>query len=1047
MKEKRNVRILNSIDSIRLRPGMFVGDTSNCNHLIHELIDNSLDEIRNKFGDTISLNFSKKGDVLICDNGRGLPSGETIDENTGEKVDALESLFTKLHSGTKFSFDSDQLESLFGQNGVGLVAVNALSEYVEVLSKMNHYRFVDSKLVVKETVDPSDTWSTQIMFRPNKQYFDSIAPDYNTFLLRCRLAQAKLENIKFIFNKKELKRESLSDFVRNVLHISKNTPLFECSFKTTKMKVVEPVTNKEFVLPGSIVAFITYEPGETVITGDVNLRFCDGVYINNVVNIIKANLLSKLDKKYSKTPERFLIEGLRLYISLQMPFPKFDSQTKTRMISDVKKEVIDGQFESKIIKILGEQYIKDTVSKILSQKLNNITKIVKKKISSENKLCDCSQQPGDVLYIIEGDSAAAPVRECRDASREAYLPLRGKVINIEKQSLHKIKENKEIKNIIEAIGAPPHRYEKIKIVADADCLSEDTLITYKDVYDCIKQEKISNLDINNIKTVFSYNFISNKYEESKVLNIINKAATKDFIEFTLYGNEKIQSYVDHGFPVYDIQKNKVVFLNANQIDINIHYFLSLKNKFKFNNNHNIQLNLCDEFLKHINRRSTSIIVKPISNKDERKLTIYKNRNNISLKHIQYIKNTDQIFQNGNLISLYPIINMYHAYLIGVYIGDGCFGSSKKNPYTILISCNSNGKNIEKIKKYCEYLNYGCVIDKRKETKCTTLQIKSLELYLILHKLGFNRNIRADKKFIPSVFITASDDIKMNLLKGMYSADGSFNEFKNSQKLVYTTVSEKLKNDLYLILNNFNVNTRIVKSPPKIGGINNKNIQIIGRKNKYEIICSQNLNNVWDICTEVTDLQYIQHQNKKNNNIINIDSDLIGIKIKSIKNIGKLDRAYCLEVEKTHNFTIGNNQILTFNCDGLHINVLVILLINKFFPDIIKEGRLSVVLPPLYGAYKNKTFIPLYNVTDANKYAESGYSIQRFKGLGEMNSDQMRAVFDSETEYVISESSHLDELLKIITNSDVKRQYLNLEEEYNFKDFIQTVFNNLNQKRV
>ena len=603
MKEKRNVRILNSIDSIRLRPGMFVGDTSNCNHLIHELIDNSLDEIRNKFGDTISLNFSKKGDVLICDNGRGLPSGETIDENTGEKVDALESLFTKLHSGTKFSFDSDQLESLFGQNGVGLVAVNALSEYVEVLSKKNHYRFVDSKLVVKETVDPSDIWSTQIMFRPNKQYFDSIVPDYNTFLLRCRLAQAKLENIKFIFNKKELKRESLSDFVRNVLHISKNTPLFECSFKTTKMKVVEPVTNKEFVLPGSIVAFITYEPGETVITGDVNLRFCDGVYINNVINIIKANLLSKLDKKYSKTPERFLIEGLRLYISLQMPFPKFDSQTKTRMISDVKKEIIDGQFESKIIKILGEQYIKDTVSKILSQKLNNITKIVKKKISSENKLCDCSQQPGDVLYIIEGDSAAAPVRECRDAFREAYLPLRGKVINIEKQSLHKIKENKEIKNIIEAIGAPPHRYEKIKIVADAD----------------------------------------------------------------------------------------------------------------------------------------------------------------------------------------P--------------------------------------------------------------------------------------------------------------------------------------------------------------------------------------------------------------------------------------------------------------------DGLHINVLVILLINKFFPDIIKDGRLSVVLPPLYGAYKNKTFIPLYNITDANKYAESGYSIQRFKGLGEMNSDQMRAVFDSETEYVISGSSHLDELLKIITNSDVKRQYLNLEEEYNFKDFIQTVFNNLNQKRV
>ena len=767
MTEKRNVRILNSIDSIRLRPGMFVGDTSNCNHLIHELIDNSLDEVRNKFGNIIALNFSKKGDVLICDNGRGLPSGETIDENTGDKVDALESLFTKLHSGTKFSFDSDQLESLFGQNGVGLVAVNALSEYVEVLSKNNHYKFVDSKLVLKEVVDPSDTWSTQIMFRPSKKYFESIVPDYDSFLLRCRLAQAKLENIKFIINKKELKTESLSDFVRKILHIDKKTPLFECSYKTTRMKVIEPVTNKEFVLPGSIIAFITYEPGETVITGDVNLRFCDGTYINNTINIIKSNLLSKLDKKYAKTPERFLIEGLRLYISLQMPFPKFDSQTKTRMISDVKKEIIEGQFESKVIKILGDQYIKDTVSKILSQKLNNITKIVKKKISSENKLCDCSQQPGDILYIIEGDSAAAPVRECRDATREAYLPLRGKVINIEKQSIQKIKENKEVKNILEAIGSPPHRYNKIKIVADADCLSGGTLVTYKDVCDQIRQEEISKLNIKNIKTIFSYNFILEKYEESKVLNIINKPANKEFIEFILSDGEKIQPYVDHGFPVYDIQQKKIIFLNANQIDIDQHYFISLRNRFR--------------------------------------------------------------------------------------------------------SEPSNG--------------------------------------------------------------------------------------------------------------------------------------------------------------------------------IIINSDLKGIKISHVRNIGKLERAYCLVVEKTHNFIIGNNHILTFNCDGLHINVLVILLINKFFPDIIKDKRLSVVLPPLYGAYKNKSFIPLYNISDANKYAANGYTIQRFKGLGEMNSDQMRAVFDSETEYVISESFHIDELLKIITNSDVKRQYLNLKEEYNFTDFIQTVFSNLNQKRV
>lgn len=599
MSNSRNVRILKSIDSIRLRPGMFVGDTSTCNHLIHELIDNALDEIRNGYGNSIAISFSKHGEVLICDNGRGLPSGITIDENTGEEVDALESLFTKLHSGTKFSFDSDQLESLFGQNGVGLVAVNALSDYVNIFSKHNHYKFVDSELTIKETnVKSESPWSTQILFRPSEKFFKTTVPNYSEFLLRFQLAQAKLPNTIFIFNKKRIKEQSLVDFIRTILHVNKDTPLFECSYNIKNMKIIEPVTNKEFLLPASIKCFITYEPGETVILGDVNLRFCDGSYINNIINVIKSNLLNKLDKKYAKTPERFLIEGLRLYVSLQMPFPQFDSQTKSRMISDIKKELIDGSCENKIIKILGENYIKETVSKILSQKLNNISKITKKKISFDNKLCDCTKQPGDILYIIEGDSAAAPVRECRNAECEAYLPLRGKVINIEKQSLQKIKENKEIKNIIEAIGSAPHRYEKIKIVADADF------------------------------------------------------------------------------------------------------------------------------------------------------------------------------------------------------------------------------------------------------------------------------------------------------------------------------------------------------------------------------------------------------------------------------------------------------------DGLHINVLVILLINKFFPDIIKDGRLSVVLPPLYGAYKNKTFIPLYNIDDANNYANQGYSIQRFKGLGEMNSDQMRVVFDSNIEYVVNSSTNLEGLLKIITDSETKRKYLNLESEFNFKDFIDHVFKTL-----
>lgn len=597
MKDKRNVRILNSINSVRLRPGMFIGDTSNCNHLIHEMLDNALDEIRNKYGNSIGVAFYKRGDIIIQDNGRGLPSGETIDENTGLKVDALESLFTKLHSGTKFSFESDQLESLFGQNGVGLVAVNALSEYVDIKSKDNHYKFVNSELCLKEKTQPDSFWSTEIKFKPSSEYFKSIYPDYTVFKNRLELAQAKLQNINIFINNKKLPKETMECFVRRQLKISSKTPLFYCEYSTKKMQVIEPGSKKIFNLPANIGVFLTYEPGETIILGDINLRFCEGTHLNSIINVIKSNILNKLDKKFAKTPERFLIEGIRLYVTAQIPFPQFDSQTKTRLVTDIKKDLIECGIDGKIIKILNEDYIKKTITSILNQKISNVNKIAKKKISSDNKLCDCLEHPGDVLYIIEGDSAAAPVRECRDAKVEAYLPLRGKVINVEKQSLAKIKENKEIKNIIEAVGQYPYRYNKIKVISDADF------------------------------------------------------------------------------------------------------------------------------------------------------------------------------------------------------------------------------------------------------------------------------------------------------------------------------------------------------------------------------------------------------------------------------------------------------------DGLHINVLVILIISKFFPEIIKEERLSIILPPLYGAYKNKSFIPLYSIDDVSKYKENGYAVQRFKGLGEMNSDQMRIIFNSNIEYIVKESKNIEETIKIILDSEIKRQYLN-RDEYNFNTFIENVFKNI-----
>ncbi len=447
---------------------MFIGDNSTCDHLIHEALDNALDEVQNGYGDIAGISFSKSGAILVFDNGRGLPCGETYDEDSGKKVDTVELIFTKLHSGTKFSLEDDLSSQSTGQNGVGNTCINALSEVVDVKTrskdKIWHYVFRNGELSKKEEISEMKH-STEIIFKPDPQYFGSVVPNYKLFYHRLRLAQAKIPEAEFWFNGKKLEKESLEDFARKQLNIDNDTPLFNASYGTRivfKERGKKPVKR-----PANITVFMTYEPGDMIVAGDVNLRFTEGTYLNNLQNLIKKILPGKLDKKFQKAPERFLLEGLRLYASLQYPLPGFDSQTKTRLVTNVKSDVID-PLEQSISKILGEKHIKSVVEEILSQKLSTTAakKVKKNRISADNKLRDCiNHGDGTTLYIVEGDqklsrlnmnetirityrndnnlsfftdhidemaekysSAESVLRDCRDTHNEANLPLKIHVV-------------------------------------------------------------------------------------------------------------------------------------------------------------------------------------------------------------------------------------------------------------------------------------------------------------------------------------------------------------------------------------------------------------------------------------------------------------------------------------------------------------------------------------------------------------------------------------------------------------------------------------------
>lgn len=501
VKKSRVVKAPDSIEVVRLRKGTFIGDTENPMHLAHEAVDNFLDEIRNGYAKSAELWFNKDGSVWVMDSGRGLPLGETYVEESGKNHDTIELLFSKLHTGTKF--DLDDYDTLFGQNGIGLVAINALSDWIDITVKKDkdtlvHYRFEDAILVKKEEIKKTPDWSTIVGFKPSKKYFDEIKYDRTVFLQRLKLAGARLTKSNFKINGKDVPKLSFEELAREFLSLDKKIPLFRIDYEG-KMEVKRE--KDTITKPGKISVFLTYSPGETTIIGDVNLRICGGTFLTSFQTLLKSVIPGKLSKKFAKVPDRYLLDGLKLYISLEIPEPMFDSQTKVRMVTPVKKQLID-PLEDKLAKIISNKYIIDTIEEILERKLTgNLTQANTntggvQRVSAGNKLKDCTDHPGETLYIVEGDSAASTMQQVRNKNNEACLPLRGKVINVEKQSFDKIANNKEIKDLLEAIGDKNDlRYEKIKILTDADSDGKHisallTIIMYKYYEDVIKDGRL-----------------------------------------------------------------------------------------------------------------------------------------------------------------------------------------------------------------------------------------------------------------------------------------------------------------------------------------------------------------------------------------------------------------------------------------------------------------------------------------------------------------------------------------------------------------------------
>ena len=492
------IQILEGLEAVRKRPGMYIGSTSSkgLHHLVYEIVDNSVDEALAGYCSEISVQINEDNSITVKDNGRGIPVG--INQKTG--MPAVEVVFTKLHAGGKFGGGGYKVSG--GLHGVGASVVNALSTWLEVIvyreGKVHKQRYERGKsLGPLEVIGECELerTGTEVTFLPDAEIFEETVYSYDVLKHRLREMAFLTKNLKIVLTdvREEEKKEKVFHYEGGikefVTYLNKGKqPLYEdiiyCEGKVSNVEVEVALQHNDSYTENvyGFVNNINTPDGGTHVEGfkrSITKTFNEYARANKLLKDSEENLSGE-----------DIREGLTVIVSVKIEDPQFEGQTKQKLGNSEARNAVDSVVSEKlkyyleqnpsVAKIICEKSILAQRARAAARKARDLArrKTALEGASLPGKLADCSDKNPEncEIYIVEGDSAGGSAKTARSRATQAILPLRGKILNVEKARLDRILGNAEIKAMITAFGTGIYddfdisklRYHKIIIMTDAD---------------------------------------------------------------------------------------------------------------------------------------------------------------------------------------------------------------------------------------------------------------------------------------------------------------------------------------------------------------------------------------------------------------------------------------------------------------------------------------------------------------------------------------------------------------------------------------------------